>query len=751
MITGSVRSSDTSEPLPGTTIRVIGTALGTTTNGDGRYRLLLKQGRYGLQFSYIGFESDTAWVDVTLQDTSLNVFLRRSQIPLPEVVVYPSPFNPADEVIRRAVAAKREWRSRLASYSFDAYTKTVLRVDTGRKGNGTMIAGILETQTKGYWKSPGSYREVVTAKRQTANFSSSQNIFTVGRVLNFNDDVVKIDRFSIPGPISPSALKRYNFTMLDTIWQGATRIFRLAITPKESVSPMFRGIIDIADGSFALVHSRLVLSDPTALDPLRDVVYDEQFAEYENSFWLPIAIRTTFVVKFVVPPVPPVLFENTSVLYDYKLNPEFPGGFFYRDFAFPSTADLTGDSTAWKSEQILPLTRQEVSAYARLDSIARNMPVYLKAIVFLSSLPDQVASLPITSFSDFYHFNRVEGNYLGIGLRNSAVTESMDFTATGGYGFSDRMWKSDLAVDYRFPFADGVTVGGSVFRRLANRPEEDIYSRFEVTIGALLYRDDYRDYYLSTGWNGYMHWRLSSSWKAAIQFNDEKQSSVHKNTDYSLFSEDHGYDQNPPIDDGWMRSVTLSLALDTRQYSGTGMSMQSDEGSNYWVGEVSAELSSPGFLNSSFSFRRYELSLMRHQMTFASCFLNLWTVSGFSEGSLPVQRMFEIQASYGGYSEQQVLSTLDTRRILSGHTIVAGIEHDIPSTLFRSSDVPVIRSVWFDVALFAHGAAAEDFSPMDEVGFGLVNIIPLIRTDFTWGVAGLCKGFAWTLQATLSM
>ncbi len=227
----------------------------------------------------------------------------------------------------------------------------------------TTISGILETQTRGYWKEPDSYLEVVTARRQPANFTPAQNVFPAGRVLNFNDDIVKIDRFSIPGPTSQSAFDYYRFTIVDTNYESGTRIFRIALEPEGDSSPLFKGYIDIAEGSYAMVHANLGLSDPTALDPLEGTRYDEQFAEYDNSYWLPIEIRTTFAVKFVVPPVPPVLFENISVLYDYRINPEFPKNFFDRKFISTSVAGADTDSAAWEKEQILPLTRREVLAY----------------------------------------------------------------------------------------------------------------------------------------------------------------------------------------------------------------------------------------------------------------------------------------------------------------------------------------------------------------------------------------------------
>ncbi len=106
VLTGVVSSAATSEPLPGATIRVTGTTLGTTTNTDGRYRLLLPSGTYSLLVSFIGFNSSAQTVKVADQDTTLNIILAQSQVSLPEVVVYPHSANPADEIIARASRAK---------------------------------------------------------------------------------------------------------------------------------------------------------------------------------------------------------------------------------------------------------------------------------------------------------------------------------------------------------------------------------------------------------------------------------------------------------------------------------------------------------------------------------------------------------------------------------------------------------------------------------------------------------------------
>src|SRR5690606_33060750 len=71
-VTGTV-SDQNGEPLPGVTVSVPGTAIGTATDLDGRYSVTVPEGA-SLVFSFIGFESQNvdvggrSVIDITLLD-----------------------------------------------------------------------------------------------------------------------------------------------------------------------------------------------------------------------------------------------------------------------------------------------------------------------------------------------------------------------------------------------------------------------------------------------------------------------------------------------------------------------------------------------------------------------------------------------------------------------------------------------------------------------------------------------------------
>jgi TonB-linked SusC/RagA family outer membrane protein len=83
-ITGKVTSSDDGLPLPGVSVKVTGSNLGTQTDVNGNYSILVPTTAKSLQISFIGFVSQTVSV---LNKTVINVSIETDSKQLTEVVV----------------------------------------------------------------------------------------------------------------------------------------------------------------------------------------------------------------------------------------------------------------------------------------------------------------------------------------------------------------------------------------------------------------------------------------------------------------------------------------------------------------------------------------------------------------------------------------------------------------------------------------------------------------------------------------
>ena len=82
-VTGTVTSKDDGLPLPGVTVKVTGTQIGTQTNGAGKFTLSAPATAKTLDFGFIGYASQT----VSIGSGSINVALSASSRQLEEVIV----------------------------------------------------------------------------------------------------------------------------------------------------------------------------------------------------------------------------------------------------------------------------------------------------------------------------------------------------------------------------------------------------------------------------------------------------------------------------------------------------------------------------------------------------------------------------------------------------------------------------------------------------------------------------------------
>ena len=84
VVSGKIVSADDGDPMIGAAVKVKGTNLGTVSDVDGHYSIVLPQNSRQLTFSYVGYLSQTHTVD---PGSTLNIRLKEDQAALQEVVV----------------------------------------------------------------------------------------------------------------------------------------------------------------------------------------------------------------------------------------------------------------------------------------------------------------------------------------------------------------------------------------------------------------------------------------------------------------------------------------------------------------------------------------------------------------------------------------------------------------------------------------------------------------------------------------
>lgn len=515
--------------------------------------------------------------------------------------------------------------------------------------------------------------------------------------------------------------------------------------PKSSLRPLFDGTVSIADGSFLVMQVDVRGNEGINLAPLKNLRIRQQFALFEDRFWLPVESHTSYTVELSFPPTPLVLWEQYSLLYQYAINPTIPTKLFdqYVVAALP-TADRP-DSTFWQRVDILPLTSEELRAYERIDSMMAHTSLFARVVVTLTRLPQSWKELNLTSFSDFFHFNRVEGAYLGAGIKVPDMIPNTALTLRAGYGFADRAFRYSVGVEKYLTAERTISIGGDLHRSLKFRENEETVTRGLITLSALLDKDDPVDYYEAKGWATFGRVRIIPNSHFEFRYINEYHKSVSKKTDFSLLRSSAQYRTNPPILDGKLRSAALSFSYDTRKYIDVGIFEIVDARQNSVLFTFDTEHSDSRAFNSDFDYTRYTAMLQLHHLTFASGSLDVFLKLGYSSGKLPPQRLFDLQASVGGLSRLGIFKTLGVKEFAGDRVAVLMAEHNFGILPFRAIGLPFVQSI--DLILYAGSgwteisrkaqiiqpvAVQSTHSVFHEVGFALGKILTFFRLDFTW-------------------
>jgi len=762
---GIVQDEESGTPLPFTNIRILATTRGTTSNLEGKYQLMLQPGGYRIVFSFMGYRSDTLRIEIQEAAVQQDVLLKPTVIPMQSVTVFSDEYNPAAKIILEAINKKKKILLGLRTTQFEAYTKSVFSMEQKKKTkkDTILIGGICEVKSNNYWQQPDKYKEVIIARRQTKNLLPAMNLFTVGKIPNLNDDIITLERNLIIGPTAPNAFDYYTYEMVDTTAIDDIMVFRIKVIPRPQAVPLFEGIISIADSSFSVMEVDVRGNEALDVAPIHNVHIQEKFALYESKFWLPIKVSLNCEISYFSSQ-PPLFVEQVSILDNYKINQPHPDNVFdkYQITALP-TADAI-DSTTWALQQRLPLTDKETRAYQQLDSSLTNANFFEKSLVYLVRSPFSLPALPIPSFADFFHFNRVEGVYLGLGFDSKHKLPLNRITLKGGYGFSDKVWKYGITVEQFFSSNKKYSVGVEIHKSIDFREPEPIYSLNTVTALCLFEKVDYYDYYLSKGWSIFNRWKPSPRWDIRLHYLNENHHSIESRTNYSLLDRSKKYRINPPIQQGNLRSVHANITLDTREFIDLGVFEVPITTQKSWLINAQLEYSDEDYLKSDFDFTRYYLHIRRHQPTFATGFLDVDILLGGSSRSLPAQKFFDLPSRVEDFSTCGVFRTLRVKEFAGDKMAALFIEHNFGSYLFRASKLPLIKNGKIDFILNAGAGwteCSEQYSNQlqnivstedvfYEIGFALGRISSFLRFDFSWRLTHRGKrNFVFTLGSSM--
>jgi len=800
--------------MPGANIWVPDIQRGTSTDAEGAYRLRLEPGKYSIIASFVGYEADTLSVIVEENNIqNLDFHLNPILIKGKEVVVY------GDRVAQRVrdlARLRNERRKNLDNYTVTVHKlglvyetssghirennslksdfddgnltippdKTINQQKTSDP-DGSVAIAYAERVIEQLFVTPKTYGEKFIARRASDNFFSENEIFsTGGSPLDLNDEKVDLNILSevvsVVGPISERAPDFYHLEdePAGTDWpEGTTKII---ITPKSSQRPLFEGVVFIDDNSDKVVGMDLKMNSAgnvfTGVYSLSDFHYFQQF-ENINDFWLPS--RTEIEGRIgILGFKNDFIYRDRWIYSDYEINLEnmsrthIPlSGTIVEQEAGKRNNDF------WKrtEEKFIDEKDEEELEEARAYEENRFLVnFFMSAFRTYYQAPTFLENSYLTNISDFYRFNRVEGHYLGIGLRTPAAINRFQYKSAVGYATNADDWRYYLEASH-FIGNTPLAIEGGVYKKLAIQFADYPHTtgplnvdEFRYTLTAGLANYDPRNYFERDGVQAGLRLQFHQGFFFRVNYMREEQSFlpvVASNSFFnnSLTDDDFEPNLNPQVgktpgkivaDDelegfipGKFSGFEFHFQYDTRQYRTNGIFRNYLVRRFGWFTDHLVHWSDPSFgtnTNKGFNFFKYRSSIGMRVPLFASHFLLSEVFIGGSDNPLPAQMQFSNNGFYiEDYIRRRPFLSLGFNEAIGNRVSAARIDYDLGTGFVRLFPFSTISQsgirlrVWGSAG-FRHAESSlvpvmpwtDGLQDHIEAGFAFTRILGLFSIDF---------------------
>ena len=426
-------------PLPYVNIYTEDGTQGTTTNEDGDFELrLTKTGEYNLVFQFLGYQTLKKKVLIDKFPFQLDVQLTSETTNLDEVTIN-SKDNPANRIIRNAIASRKENLSKLEQYTANYYSRGLWRIknapekilgqELGDLGGGldSTRSGIIylsETISEITFRAPDDFKEKIIASKVSGNDNGFSLNSAEESDFSFYNNTIDINA-EIVSPIADYAFNYYDYKLEGIFYDAEGHLInKILVSPKRPKDRVFSGFIYIVDDSWQIFGTELkTTGQAIQVAPIEELTFTQNFKySEENKFWIKISQAVDFSFS---------LFgiggdgRFTAVYSNYNFEPQFEKRTFTREvLSFADEANKK-DSLYWNKIRPVPLTSEELTDYVKKDSLQelKSSKKYLDSVdtasnsfsisnlLFGYSYSNSYKKQRFSISSPFFgtHFNTVQG------------------------------------------------------------------------------------------------------------------------------------------------------------------------------------------------------------------------------------------------------------------------------------------------------------------------------------------------------
>jgi len=785
-IKGRVTDGATGEALPYVNIILEGTGEGTVTNFDGVFQLQTNKAIDSLKASYIGYVSTVAYFKRN-QVNTLDIALYPDDNML-GVVVVTGGINPALRIVKNAQKNRSEYNiDKLQYYEYESYNKVQLAVDnisdkfrerkifkamaplfdtisvlTPDSTVPVLPVFISESLSDYYYrKLPRRTREEIKASRVNGvgvgdDSYVSQLLGATFQQYNFYDNNLYILDKDFISPISVQAMSYYGYMLVDSMYIGKDFCYQIQVFPKNKFDLVFNGMIWITDSTFALKRLSLEITNKANINFVEKLKIQQELEEVEPGAWVPSKLRILIDIAEITDNTLGMvgLYYNSN--RNIKVNREHDIKF-YEQKVFIDASAMEFDDTYWDTHRHEEVTASDIRIYKMVDSLKKQpiIKTYVDAVEIITEGYKPLGKFEVGAYYYLLGYNDLEGFRSRIGFRTTDKFSKRWFTRWyGAYGFKDEQLKYGIRLDYIASFKKWTKFGFDSKKdvELIGLTDQDygtsaLYDAFALLGTNRINRsEEYRFWAEREIMKGYTQRLAISNRQLAFERIGDFNFKYYSRPELGMLS---------PISGNFnLTNITLEGKLSHKQLWVVRKHQRVS------LGHLKAPVITVNFtkgfdnlLNGDFEYEKigfhvWQFNSLANLGTFE---YNIW--AGKTFGTLPYPVLEVMRGNQGYFSSKTFYNLMNFYEFVADQYIAGHYEHQFNGLIMNR--IPLMRQ-WklrsFVNAKVAYGSLSfdnyslipvkddEGFAvtsigrftnkPYVEVGYGIENILRIIRVDF---------------------
>ena len=470
-VRGKIYDRQTQEALAFVNFMFKGTTVGTHSDINGAFDLSIHKPVDTLLVSYLGYKPQRIKI-LPNKTNDFDIRLEAAETMLNVVEIRPGE-NPAHQIMRNVVANKtKNDPSSVESYRYRVYNKIEFDMnnygselerrkylkpiqfafnyaDTSEDGKKYLPVAITENTSEVlYSRNPQRKQEMILATRISGlkNASISQFLGDMYQTINIYDNFLLIFNRSFVSPVTDNFLRYYKYYLVDSVYLGENRCYKLLFLPKRKQDLTFTGDLYIDDKTWAVKQVNIKFNDQANINYIKSFDVFQEYEHVGGKTWM--LKREKSLGDFAPFEKSDGLgfFGRKTTVYDrFVLNEPIADSLFKagNDITITKGAEDRSEA-AWDSLRMDSLSIKERKIYTMVDSLT-EVPMLVNARYLIQMLATGYLrwdQFQVGQYYTFFSWNSIEGQRIKFGgITDNSFSTRLELRGWLAYGLKDERFK----------------------------------------------------------------------------------------------------------------------------------------------------------------------------------------------------------------------------------------------------------------------------------------------------------------------